>query len=216
MRSCIFCNKRANSVEDAWPVWLMNRFPSGSAATMEFELREQKPLVWSTKNPRLKVRRVCSSCNNGWMSMLEDNTKPIIESILDDKMKSIDIPSQETLARWSVKTVMVLETIDSIGQWFYSVSERNRIKTSLAIPIHTKIWIAKCINQPNSFSLARNLHGPGIHSYVCTMVFGILAIQVMTIHPEHYIQANTNITYDVREGPWDETWALRRRPPEQR
>ena len=67
------------------------------------------------------------------------------------EMKSIDITFQETLARWAVKTVMVLETIDSNGQWFYSESDRNGIKTSLAVPIHTTVWIAKCINQPNSF-----------------------------------------------------------------
>lgn len=207
MRTCIFCNKRANTIEDAWPVWLMNRFPSSGNASMEFELQEREIGIWPANKPTLQVKRVCSSCNNGWMSELENQTKPIIESILDERKKCIDITSQETLARWSVKTVMVLEAIDSNRQRFYSERDRNAMKTSLVIPIHTTVWISKCTKQPNVYSKAKDLFTGvrGTRAFANTLAFGSLAIQVMTIHPELYIPNNTNITYDVREGSWDET-----------
>ncbi len=64
--------------------------------------------------PELPVKWLCATCNNGWMSMLENEAKPILESILDEKLKDIDAASQSTLACWAVKTAMVLECIGDI------------------------------------------------------------------------------------------------------
>ncbi len=54
-------------------------------------------------------RSVCKSCNNGWMSRLEEEVDPIL-----DKLKSgtdfnlLSLGEVETLARWTGKTTIVL------------------------------------------------------------------------------------------------------------
>jgi len=162
---------------------------------------------WPTKE--LLVKRVCPDCNNGWMSRLENNAKPILESILDDKLGALDAPAQCTLALWAVKTAMVLETIDSSQTWFYSDDERRLMCVMQTIPPRTSVWIAKCIHQPNVYSAAKHLYtlpgGEGAHAFAVTMAFGSLAFQVVTIETPAEVSANVIVTYDVSDGPWDQT-----------
>lgn len=100
MRKCMFCSEKASTREDAWPVWLMNRFPISSTARIDAEIGGRTLVNWPTAKPKLQVRRLCPSCNNGWMSKLENEAKPVLESILDDKLKDIDASAQSTVARW--------------------------------------------------------------------------------------------------------------------
>ena len=72
MRTCIFCRKKASTIEDAWPLWLMNRFPASSTSRMDAERGGHKLGSWLTAKPKLPVKWLCASCNNGWMSRLEN------------------------------------------------------------------------------------------------------------------------------------------------
>jgi hypothetical protein len=143
------------------------------------------------------------------MSRLEGQAKPVLESILDDKVTSLGISAQTTLARWSVKTVMVLEAIDSNRSWFYSAGERQSMCATLSIPARTSVWIAKCVEQPNIYSAARDLRtspgGDEAHAFLSTLAFGSLAIQVLSIRTSRVIPVDIPITYEVREGPWEQT-----------
>ena len=100
---CMFCREKATTKEDVWPLWLMKRFPTSSMGRIDAERGGQKLGNWLTAKPRLKVKWLCASCNNGWMSTLENETKPVLESILDDKSKELYAPAQLTIARWAVK-----------------------------------------------------------------------------------------------------------------
>src|SRR5258708_15403363 len=91
MRSCIFCGGRANSKEDAWPLWLMRRLGETGAGTVEGQRGKQSPKSWRTGQARLTVRFVCATCNNGWMSQIENRVKPILERLLRDETVTPDI-----------------------------------------------------------------------------------------------------------------------------
>jgi len=209
MRICMFCHEKASTKEDAWPLWLTKRFPTSSTAHMDAELGGRKLPNWPTAKPRLQLKWICQSCNNGWMSRLENSAKPIVESILDDKLKGLDTSAQSTLAQWAVKTAMVLEAIDSNRAWFYSQDERQLMRTALAIPQRTSVWIAKCVNRPNIYSTQKDLRttfdDDGVHALVTTMTFGSLALQVVSIKTPAAIPENVPVTYDVSEGPWEQT-----------
>jgi len=209
MRTCIFCSNKASTSEDAWPRWLMNRFPNTSTSRMDAERGGNKLGNWHAAKPKLQVKWLCACCNNGWMSRLEDEAKPILEYIFNDKLKDIGVSAQLTLARWAVKTAMVLESIDSRRSWFYSDSERRLMRTVQSLPPRTSVWIAKCINQPNIYSAAKDLwttlSNDGFHAYVTTMAFGSIAFQIVSIKTPTAIPKNINVTYDVTEGPWDQT-----------
>lgn len=209
MRTCIFCDKKASTREDAWPLWLMKRFPTSRTSRMDAERGGQKLGNWCMTKPGIRVKWLCASCNNGWMSRLEMEAKPLLESILDDKLKEIDASSQSTLARWAAKTAMVLECLKPERPWFYTDDERQLIRDTLSLPPRTSVWIAKCVNQPNIYSAAKDLRTTpgdgGFHVYSTTMAFGPLAFQIVSIKTPATIPENVTLTYDVTEGPWGQT-----------
>src|SRR5215831_18384770 len=112
MRSCLFCNQKPSTREDAWPIWLMNRFPLPTPGRMFAERGGSQLGEWPLTQPRLVVKWLCGSCKNGWMSQLEAQTKPIVESSLDGNRNAIETSAQSTLSRWAVKTAMILEALD--------------------------------------------------------------------------------------------------------
>jgi hypothetical protein len=185
----------------------MTRLPSSDIGRTYVEYGERNLGNWPTKD--LLVKRVCGDCNNGWMSRLENDAKPILESILDDKLDVLNVPAQCTLALWAVKTAMVLETIDANQTWFYSENERRLMRVLQVIPQRTSVWIAKCSHQPNVHSEARHLQPAsdeaGAHALAVTMAFGPAAFQVVTVRPPAEVPADATVTYDVSDGPWDQT-----------
>jgi hypothetical protein len=203
----MFCYESASTKEHAWPQWLMTRFPSSDIARTYAECNERNLGNWPTKE--LLVKRICRACNNGWMSRLENEVKPVLESILDDKLRVINISAQFSLALWAVKNAMVLETIDSNRLWFYLEEERRLMCTDQTIPQRTSVWIAKCINHRNVYSMAKDLRtmpgDDGFQAFAITMAFGSLILQVVSIKTPAEIPANITVTYDVSDGPWDQT-----------
>jgi hypothetical protein len=90
-RNCIFCGDSGPlSKEEMWPTWLCNIFPDPPsmayvARTDRAEetggftigLRDRiidKPGVVAVR--QLKI--TCEGCNNGWMSRLQNDAKPIL------------------------------------------------------------------------------------------------------------------------------------------
>jgi hypothetical protein len=210
MRKCMFCQEQASSREDIWPQWLFKRFPLSNASHMEAERGGQKIGMWQKKTPQLlPARCVCRNCNSGWMSKLEVEMKPIVESILDEQLRVLDVSSQVVIAVWAIKTAMALEALYPEREFFYSENERQNIRTVSAIPERTSIWIAKCVNHPNIYSAGKDLRtAPGDNeakAYVTTMAFDSLAIQVLSIRALANLPKEIQITYDSREGPWDKT-----------
>ena len=208
MRTCMFCQGQASSREDIWPQWLTKRCPLSDASRMEAERGGHKLGTWQKKTPKLlPARCVCGNCNNGWMSKLEVEMKPIVESILAEQLRVLDVSSQAVIAVWAIKTAMALEALYPERVFFYSENERQNIRAVSAIPERTSIWIAKCVNQPNIYSAGKDLRtAPGDNeakAYVTTMAFGSLAIQVASIRTLANLPKESQITYDSREGPWD-------------
>jgi hypothetical protein len=156
MRTCLFCSGRPSTREDAWPQWLMKRFPAASTARMFAERRGDQLGDWAIAKPKLVVKWLCGSCNNGWMSRLESKAKPIIEGILCEKINEIDTSVQRTLGVWAVKTAMVLQALDSRPHWFYSGEDREQMRLSRSIPPRTSVWIAKCVNHKDIYSAAKD------------------------------------------------------------
>lgn len=206
MRTCLFCNNDAETKEDAWPLWLMKPFSVTNAARM-FAERRSEVSDWPVKKPKLPIRCACGSCNNGWMSGLENQAKPIIESILDGKTNELDVAAQEILAVWAVKTAMVLEAVNP--EWrFYSVEERHRLRTARSLPARTEVFLAKCVNQPDIYSAAKDHRtgsgNEGARAFAVTMAFGSLAFQIVTVRTPPGVPEYVRATYEVSDGPWDQ------------
>ena len=57
----------------------------------------------------LTCRQVCKVCNEGWLSLLEDWAKKNMPGLISEASARISMETQQKLATWAAKTVMVLE-----------------------------------------------------------------------------------------------------------
>jgi hypothetical protein len=55
------------------------------------------------------LKRICGTCNNGWMSRLEERVKPVLKPLLDGSstLESLDVDQRQVLAQWAAKTAII-------------------------------------------------------------------------------------------------------------
>ncbi len=178
MRTCIFCSDTGMTAEDAWPLWLLRRFPTPNGVSVSAERRGQAPARWQQTNPAQRIRAVCRACNNGWMSVLEGEAKPVIEALLDDQITSITADQQTILARWSLKSAMVFEGLRGDAEWFYDQEDRSVVATGAVSVSRTNVWLAKCVDLPSIHCIFSDMadaphpQPATVRGYVTTMAFG--------------------------------------------
>jgi hypothetical protein len=208
MRTCRFCGAPADSMEDAWPKWLTTHFASDQPATAQFERRGQVLPSWKQLRPELTVRCVCESCNNGWMSDLENETKPWLEPMLRGERTLLDLTSQARLTLWLVKTAMVLEAIDPLPLRGYTDAECSALRTVSAVPYRTSVWVSFATDSTFLFSSkTRHLADETtarITGIATTLGFGHFAAQVFTIRVPDHVAGTMSVTANARRGPWDQ------------
>lgn len=145
-----------------------------------------------TTSAEIKIKAVCRPCNNAWMSQLETESKPLIGCLLQDFSLPIDTSQQTLLARWTLKTAMVLDGVTKERSRFYTRTECENLYLNSKIPDRTTIWVGRYYR--SGFSLDGTevwIDRPGTPKVakVCatTIVIGHLAIQSVTVHvpPEH-------------------------------
>jgi hypothetical protein len=209
-RICIFCGDRANSVEDAFPRWLTGRFIGAGEVDAQMGI-DAPPIAYRTNRPTHRIRKVCSACNNGWMSRLENRVIPVITRLLDEPNCTLDLHECNSLSRWAVKTSMVCESVNEPAHWIHNDLERTLISQRDEMPPFSVVWIAKCVGFSSIYSMARNLGmGAGVdvtgqpRASVATFVFGELAIQVRKIVPRPNTPPSATITVEERPGPWQQ------------
>ena len=127
---CVFCDGASGaslSREHVLPNWLRRLFPRSPSDThthgvVSWAAGEgdilSPPQVASTQRSgqagTRKVRAVCKKCNNEWLSVMEQDTQPLLESLILGERRIIDLPEQPKLAAWVAKTVMTAEFIELI------------------------------------------------------------------------------------------------------
>jgi hypothetical protein len=207
----MFCGAGALTREDAWPRWLVERFNAHERVVVEAERGGQSLGRWRQAGHHTKVKFVCAPCNNGWMSVLENEAKPLIESLLDHRTSELSARHQHTLARWAVKSAMVFEALRGNRAWFYEPTERAAVRLGAVPAGFTKVWLGQCVDLPSIHCIGSDMSdtpdpiAASAKGYVTTLAFGILAIQVLTVRLSAGAPQVTRITTDLRPGPWEET-----------
>ncbi len=107
MSKCIFCQKEATlTAEHVLPDWLCDLYPEPQFVVNELLGAEIKR--WPSKIFQHKVKVVCGECNNGWMSTLESDVKPVITKLVTLNSVAIDEKTQKLLSFWTQKTLLML------------------------------------------------------------------------------------------------------------
>jgi hypothetical protein len=117
-KHCAFCdtplNKDNRSKEHILPQWLLDFL----------EIREEiiQPTHFSNIGEIITKRhhtlggllagQICSLCNNGWMSQLEQEAMPILKPLIIGKTTVVDLNENERqiISRWTAKTAFSLNS----------------------------------------------------------------------------------------------------------
>ena len=137
------------SKEHMWPNWLKEYVPrkitSWGQQSVTFH---RKGVVEAKVRPRTgdphasKLRVVCQKCNGGWMSRLQEATKPILVPLLQGRGGTLYRRDQQLLARWIAMFVMTNE-FSSSDQTKIAIptAERRFLMERETVPANWRIWI---------------------------------------------------------------------------
>lgn len=132
-----------------WPDWIgriLGRFtPRPFKVRLETKLGE-KPRAWQTKRFNLTVARFCRTCNNTWMSDMEDKVKPILEPMMLGKAQTAVLSprDQVVLSRWAFKMALVADLVlpgpRLIPQEWYKNFYRDHLPPEIGAVIWTTAY----------------------------------------------------------------------------
>jgi hypothetical protein len=97
------------SDEHVVPKWIRRLLDIRSEVTLlrGDELEE----IHSRQHLTVRLRgKVCTTCNNGWMSKLESDVQPFLgQMLLGNERLAIDEPQRRLLTTWATKTILLTE-----------------------------------------------------------------------------------------------------------
>jgi len=107
---CVFCGRNDLTKEHVFPNWMSKLFLPNTITTTSIDRNGVVEKNYTSPIFKQTLKRVCKSCNNGWMSTLEADTKRIIEPMLFNLQYTINLnqTDQSILAFWAQKTCMIL------------------------------------------------------------------------------------------------------------
>jgi hypothetical protein len=155
---CIFCGRRPPAVkmsrEHIFADWLKTIFPRDNKTTHTHgvitwpsDATPQTPPAVATRQGQghsgsKKVKVVCKSCNETWLSnSVENAAKPILTPLIAGRAGSVTSDMQRVLATWAAKTVMTAEHVNR-GKAVVQQAERTWLKDKLLPPAGWFIWAA--------------------------------------------------------------------------
>jgi hypothetical protein len=204
MRQCLFCDQTAKTKEHLWPDWVLRSLHV--SGPIRHSIGKSAPVLLAA--PELQSRCVCRDCNNGWMSQVEDQSRPLVGSLMHDISLWLDLSRQFAVAVWSVKTAMVVESVrGATHRPYYSSPEREQLRSASSVPTRTNIWLGRFSgNSIGAFGTDLRLDFEGIqgaaHGLATTLIVGHLAIQVLSVRT---VPAYNMRPIEVRpkNGAWD-------------
>jgi len=214
---CLFCGQQAGSREHLWGAWIHRRKDFGP---LRISIGGSPEKIIS--NPEQKISTVCGKCNNGWMGDLEAQNIPLIGCLMQDIATPLDASQQFSLAAWTMKTAMVLDSVKGRKKsLFYERSECVRMRENHTIPDRTRIWIGRSsLSSLGAYGTDLAIVLPDTLKVgvgcATTIIVGHLAVQVLATHvfPEHEDKNIGDIP--PKPGPWDEMllpiWPIGSRP----
>lgn len=157
MSGCVFCGRRgAMSKEHIWPRWVGRTISAdlpSSRSVRTVEVRSEgdeaiiEPTRWGPEQQgsvlATKVRIVCQTCNNGWMSRLEANCRRLIRLLLDPGLALINPADCASLATWAIKTAWMNEFVGGGTGSTSTVGMRASLMNKALPPASCAVWLAR-------------------------------------------------------------------------
>lgn len=140
---CAFCNGPDPTAEHVFPQWLSRELLSIS--TLVDLKAERGPRPLRTVNITAPI---CRKCNNRWLSVLENDVKPLLTPLVRGDECCLEQTEQKLLATWALKTAMMLDLASGSPViptgFFHSLRQRRD-------PLESKfVWIAAYIGSTHA------------------------------------------------------------------
>jgi hypothetical protein len=104
LERCPFCNLYDPTDEHVYPQWLSRELTSiGELVDPSGEHGPRKVHKLDTTAP------VCADCNHRWLSVLENDTKPILAPMVRGENRRLLPEQQRLIAAWAAKTALMLD-----------------------------------------------------------------------------------------------------------
>lgn len=143
-RPCIFCGGAGLTKEHLFADWLTELFPHAEKDRRTFGTTTEWPNFTLTAenghSGAKKVREVCNTCNNGWMSRIDERAKPIAVEMIQAKPITVAPEDQKTLATWLTKVAMVGDNVEREGSRI-SQEHRNYLRERNEPPPTWQVWV---------------------------------------------------------------------------
>jgi hypothetical protein len=127
------------------------RISHSTGLTFDAESQEfvREPVATKTSSSsllNLRTRKVCESCNTGWMSKLEQQVKPFLMSFehtaKDGEQSNLSRSEALIVARWALKTCITHEMTIEGRPKVADASMGSRLREGGAIP-GSIVWVAR-------------------------------------------------------------------------
>ena len=154
---CIFCGSGGLTKEHIWSEWtykLVPKDPINSRTIHKVKTSRATKIVEQSANVvqgtsnSMRVRAVCSGCNSGWMSSLDNQAIPLLTPLIARQEFRLDsTESLRLIATWVSMKLMVAEFIEraTVSTTEY---ERDWLRHKLEPPLNWHVWA--CDIQPGT------------------------------------------------------------------
>lgn len=150
---CIFCQTTTTMTnEHVWGDWIKAHVERRANKHGHAYIFVPKPGEPNKPEVRIragdhidaKVRIVCSDCNSGWMSRLQERAKPLLIPLFNGEACSIDQRAQSVIAGWIAMATTTGEHIsDDTKRVSIPQSDREHLLTTQTPSNDWCIWIGR-------------------------------------------------------------------------
>jgi len=169
-RSCVFCGVTGGLTDEHLvPQWV-TRFihdlggGSGRMRVSQQFADSRREFRTHARSSSLKVKVVCAHCNNGWLSTLENDAQPHLETMIAGRGMTFSPDVSMKVATWALKMGVLLD---------------HNHPGSKVVPAHHYRWLrARRRAWPTAKVYAGSFHKFGSEHIVGLQTFGPLPIRV--------------------------------------
>lgn len=137
-RACLFCGKTlataGKAKEHVFPQWLQRQLGlQDQMVATSWELPFDAGVLNSRRMDldSLVLGTVCANCNNGWMSRLENEVKPILQlfTVAGVSRTMLERTQAKVMASWALKTAITLNRSSNYRRLFTPQDLHNLMVT---------------------------------------------------------------------------------------
>lgn len=131
---CAFCGRDDPSEEHIFPRWVSKELSKLAAGPLEMKTAHGPRRITTLD----LTAPICAACNTRWLSVLENDVKPLLASMIGGEERALSTGEQGRLATWAVKTAFMLDLAGTApvipaGYYYMLRQRRNALGSNVVL-----------------------------------------------------------------------------------